>query len=207
MEIAIENIDKFWAWFVKHIGFIETVLEGRHHEDAWVVGKAVDRFLPGLQWEAGPGLAKPIAFTISPDGDPAKLAIAEAVIARAPAMDGWEFHATKPPKRWNFTICLRGPAGDTKFDCGAFRYELTKYGGGKFYDICFYHEDQITGVPSPLLLARLLAEGCLGERLMLTMVGRVTLDPISSCTHRESLSEVQHLSEHFNSCLSAPAKP
>ena len=133
-----EKIDKFLGWFVKHIGFVEAVLFGGHSEDAWVIGKAVGRLGVGLQWEAGPGLVKSMSFTLSPDGDPGKLAFAEAAIVRAPHLPNWEFHSTKPPKQWNYTIMIPEKGEMVTNDFSNFQYHLVAYQNRKFFDVIMY---------------------------------------------------------------------
>jgi hypothetical protein len=84
------TIAAFWRWFATVAerldqSFTQPDLIAALEER---VGK-----LGPVAWELGPGVRAANAFVISPDGDPDAIPLAAKVIAAAPAMRGWEFHA------------------------------------------------------------------------------------------------------------------
>src|SRR6266481_1611531 len=68
---------------------------------------------PGLIWETGPGQAKRRQLTISPNLDKNLRETARKIVSAAPALEDWEFHhARQPRKKWDYKLTLESEGGD-----------------------------------------------------------------------------------------------
>jgi hypothetical protein len=87
---------------------------------------------PQLSWEVGPGTTKPFQLVISPDLQRDMRNVARHVVARAPLIDDWEFHAARQPKRWDFhfTFDRDSKLGAVALDASQWTFVLLRHQDG-----------------------------------------------------------------------------
>lgn len=98
----------FWKWFESVAGHF-----GPQFENETLVRELDTRInaLGGFAWEIGPGRREASMLAISPGGDPDILAETRNIVACAPKIPGWEFHAAKPPKQWQPIFDIQDESG------------------------------------------------------------------------------------------------
>jgi hypothetical protein len=95
-----EAIATFWRWFEGHRELVEQQdLTADTVEELERYLFEVDR----IDWEIACGRSCPHSLTLSPSNR-SGLRKAQRLIARAPRLDGWEFWAGKPARRWALTF-------------------------------------------------------------------------------------------------------
>jgi hypothetical protein len=116
--------DEFWAWFAP---IADDLAESF---DAPTILEELDRRIMDLgnyAWEIGPGLREENALVISPGGDRNLLTATREIVAQAPAIEGWEFHPAKPPKRWNLVFDMdTGNESQMRIDASKWRCALRR---------------------------------------------------------------------------------
>lgn len=165
-------IDAFWDWFVDHQDGLQS---DRISEDGVdELTARIESLCPGMGWEVGPGLEKENALVLSPDGDRELLATTRAIVARAPALPGWEVHPARPPKRWDRRFELRSPEGQVAVDATGWRCFVEPDGAGmvrvvvEVGDVGLDHH----GAYAAAVIA---VEGVLGEAVRLDRVAEIAV--------------------------------
>jgi hypothetical protein len=101
------RINEFWSWFCD----VAEALAGNVENPTLLKdfdGRVRD-LDPKLSWEIGPGLSKPWQLVISPNLDRDLREEARAIVACAPVLPAWEFHAARQPKKWHYKLELFPP--------------------------------------------------------------------------------------------------
>jgi len=117
------KISALWKWFQLHaeefqIGEPDGILMTELHR----LVQAIDR---GLTWEIGPGAIEPRALVITPTLNRNLRSLAQAIIAAAPEMRGWEFYSLRPPKRWPFNLEFEANPGEQiRIDASTWKFLL-----------------------------------------------------------------------------------
>lgn len=150
-------------------------------------------------WEIGPGVDKPNAFVVSPDGDAALLPLTMEIVAAAPVLADWEWHAARPVKQWNLTFALHADGESRSVDASRWRYVLHDL-GDEVVELTVYAlftedlDDSLRDAAVEIVL-----QGVLGERRRMSHIGaydvKVTLDPA-----REAIS-ITTLASHLDELL------
>jgi hypothetical protein len=93
----LRRIDAWWQAFQVRKADLEDHFEGQKRWDvpAWMKEtlQAIDA---RLMWEFGPGLKGGHRLVITPETDRELRPLVEAVIERAPKIEGWDFHSYRP---------------------------------------------------------------------------------------------------------------
>lgn len=92
------GIEAFWKWWPGAVPRILAAIEQARFDQALVaeVAANVQAVDPNLTWELGPGGTARHAFSLSPNGDPARRRLTERWLRAAPAADAvWEFHPAR----------------------------------------------------------------------------------------------------------------
>jgi len=165
------TISEFWNWFRDIAGALASNVE-----DSTLL-KELDRRVreldPKFSWEIGPGLSKSWQLVISPNLNRDLREKARAIVARAPALPAWEFHAARQPKKWQYKVEL----GSDKMpiDASAWTFVLLQYPDG-------IHEILLKGKCLPPLseterwqAAAITLESILGEDMVLDRVDEFEL--------------------------------
>jgi hypothetical protein len=167
----LEQIKEFWNWFRE----VAEALAVNAENAALVreLDRKVRNLNPRLSWEIGPGLSKPWQLAISPNLDRNLREEARAIVARAPLLPAWEFHAARQPKEWHYKLELGGDK--VPLDASAWTFVLLRYPDGA-------HEILLKGKGLPPLsdnerwqAAAITLEGILGEDVLLDTVDEFEL--------------------------------
>jgi hypothetical protein len=118
---AVEHrIAAFWRAFESTAPRIDALFSRRAQWDlpSWM-HQHIDAIDPALMWEFGPGLRGGHRLVITPEGDHHLRPFVSAILARAPALAGWEFY----PHRLAEPLdqALSSIEGRTGVDFGGFR--------------------------------------------------------------------------------------
>jgi hypothetical protein len=184
MEELEVKAGNFWRWFVENRKALEKELEGATWRSVQTLEMLIRALHEGLDWEIrAPGTSGCWTFALSPNGHRELLAIAEAIVAKAPDVPGWAFCAGRPPRNWKDGK-RRLDYGAIEIDASGFEYVLTKHEGN--FDIIWVVPDlsALKGVDSETL-ANHLVDCELGEKARLKRFRNITLvgsDAIDSDT-------------------------
>jgi hypothetical protein len=186
------TIAAFWRWFATVAerldqSFTQPDLIAALEER---VGK-----LGPVAWELGPGVRAANAFVISPDGDPDAIPLAAKVIAAAPAMRGWEFHAWKLAKPYGEAIIVDGK----EIRVAGWRYLLRRYPDGLFDIAILAPNLRRARLARRRLAGKIMLDALLGEERRLAAIA--TYDVILRKGRedaRSPTSRLRHLAQHLD---------
>jgi hypothetical protein len=165
-----DDIRAFWDWFARTR---ERISENPTDDD---VIEELDRRVSVLgcpAWEIGPGHQTDWFLALSPDGDPASLALTRRIVHEAPSLPGWEILSCRPRKRWALQFEFEGASGPISVDARSWRFVAYRYADG-VYDLVVLVGDGPSLAPLDRgLAARIAVEGQLGEEALLTAVNEI----------------------------------
>jgi hypothetical protein len=188
-----QNLTEFWIWFSEHsqalanepeCAALFAELDARLH-----------KLDPGLSWEIGPGQQKPWQFVVSPNLDGSLRNVARKIVARAPALDDWEFHSARQPKDWDFHLELSTTSNGIpmKVDASNWTFVLLEYPDG-------IREILLRAPDLPKLtqnerreVAEIVLESALGEGLFLDAVDEFDLVDILEPRFADQERPIQRL--------------
>ena len=190
----------FWKWFSS---VAERLDESFEQND---ILEDLDREVGALGpvvWELGPGVTRPNALVISPNGDPEVLSLSQRIVSMAPSIQKWEFASTKPPKPWPREPLRFGTAqGEIRVDIRQWEYILAGLDDGT-YELVILARN-LRGVDSALYqtIGVVVLDLVLGEEKRLTSISsfsvRTALDKSEARLPRSRLeylgSHLEHLS-------------
>ena len=189
------DVRRFWAWFVDNSAALEGELErgagGRIEE----LDSRVRTLHPQLCWELGPGEQALNMFAISPSGDRRLLDLTDAIVSMAPQIEGWEFHAAKPPKQWK-DRAREFEYGEVRIDATDWQYGLTALNEREFFDIVWVapNFDALRDLDSTAV-GEFVLECEVGEREKMSRFDRVEV--VDSIDPALSLSPIYVLRAHL----------
>lgn len=147
---------------------------------------------PKLKWEVGPWENDENFLAFSPNLSFELLEITQDLVKQAPAIPGWVFLPSKPKKKWSSRVIeINCAGGEVGYVLDAWRYYLTKFNDGEFFDvnlIPYGHEQQ--AVDDLEYIGSLLVESELGEELFMDLVDRVNIVLPSSLKHATATNEL-----------------
>jgi hypothetical protein len=197
----------FWSWFAAHAERLE-----RLDCDPLIQAQLDQRVagLGGFGWEVGPapGDSGGRAFVLSPCGSPELLEQSSAIVALAPALEGWQFLAAKPPK--NRESCFEVIDDDDLahlIDASEWRYALSRYPDGQF-EIVIQAPD-ITGLPEEAWTAAvaMVLDAELGERERMQWIAVYdVVDELEPDLRLES-NPIDVLGDHLRKLQSHDSRP
>lgn len=165
------RVAAFWEWFCSAAPHFGTQFQNEE-----LLGELDHRVvaLGDFAWEVGPGLTQPNAFVLSPGGDRKLLALTAAIVAEAPAIDGWEVHSAKPPKQWDLRFEIEDERGNRQLlDASTWQYAMH---GEREVEV--YGYDLIRLSPAYAKWAAEIAlDGILGERERLLRFDEISVEP------------------------------
>lgn len=188
------NINAFWAYFSANYKSIESVYSTPEFQDEFA-GKV--RLLGDFEWEIGPGTHEPYSLTISPGGDALRLEMTRIIIAMAPRIIGWEFHAVRLPKDWDLRFFIVSETQKTMIDASAWKYLLYDYGDGVFDVDVISAELEKLPETSKRQALKIALQGIIGEEMQMMHIGEVRVLAHAPCELDGKLSEMANLKEHL----------
>lgn len=198
-EAQVHKIESFWNWFQSVKDELEKNLQ--HDTILKQIDKRVRSF-GDYSWELGPGIVNKYSFVISPNGDSEKLKETTKIIKYAPQCANWEFHASKPPKRWNLKFNINGNKNEKiEIDANNWEYVLLKFPDGTF--------DIIMKAPFLMSLsdnlrktaAEILLFGVLGEERYMELIGDIEIVIDFEEKYKGNKSAIKQLSQHLETLL------
>jgi hypothetical protein len=99
------RIDAWWSAFAKHAPRIDALFKQRERWDlpAWM-HEHLHPIAPELMWEFAPGLRGGHRLVLTPEVARHLRPLVDVVLARAPALEGWEFYAHRLPENVAMTM-------------------------------------------------------------------------------------------------------
>lgn len=188
-----DHAHDFWQWFSAAAGRIDK--DPSNDSIIREIDERVSAIGP-FSWEIGPGVAKKWFFCISPNRDAELHTAAKRVIAAAPNFEDWEFYAAKPPKNWDHQFSMVYKGRQLSIDASDWKYVLHQY-PDRVVDITMYVR-KIPSIPDDVLplVADIVAEGILGEQLMMSCVNDVEAVADSAVDLSPSASPIRDLLAH-----------
>ncbi len=91
------RIADWWSSFEARVGALDDLFSQRSSWDlaSWM-HETLQAIHPRLMWEYGRGAEGRYRLVITPESEHRLRPLVDAVLARAPAVEGWEFHARRP---------------------------------------------------------------------------------------------------------------
>lgn len=197
----------FWTWFREHEPYLRPEIAAA--APASEVMRQLDRRVrAGLSWEIGPGIERTYSFVVSPGGVREHLVVTDAVVAAAPVdLPAWEFHAARPPKRWDRRFQLQRGQGWLEVDARSWWYTLVGFNHGEFVDVTLHVGTTLRDASNEERqhAAWILLDGELGERCTIERIGAVAVsdDPVDVARS----GAVEHLAEHVCSLSGRGPRP
>jgi len=138
-----------------------------------------------LRWEIGPWGQGESFLALSPNLNVELLEITKNLVKQAPNIPGWVFLPSKPRKNWSSRVIEIGSgSGTMRYVLDQWRYYLTKFNDGEFFDVNLipygYEQHPLDDLE---YVGSLLVEFELGEELFMNLVDQINIVLPSSVTH------------------------
>ena len=158
---ADPKVEGFWRWFASVAS--EIAADPTEARLVSAMDARVGELGP-FAWEIGPGIREPWQFVVSPGGNPDLLTASRAVVSEAPAVPGWEFHASKQPRRWSLEFSILDHEGVKRtLTARGWRYLLLQYGDGDFRLVMRAPELMVIPVSFRRMAVEICLDGLIGE--------------------------------------------
>jgi len=193
------EIRAFWNWFLSVADNF-----GDHFDNQELIQELDQKIskMGDFSWELGPGVADQTnsALVITPCGDKTLLPVTKLVVANAPKIPGWEFFASKPPKKWERRFLVEAENGrKIEIDASNWKYALLKFPEGTF-DIII-KSPELIGLTKDLqyTAATIVLDSEIGEEMRLQWI--VGVDVVAEFDEELSKKNnpIEVFAEHFNS--------
>jgi hypothetical protein len=181
---------ELWAWFERIADELAANYDTPLTPLAAELGRRITAL--GLWWEVGPDKDGGLMLAISPGRHRDRMPEVRAVVAAAPSIAGWTFHAGKPPKLWTRMVI---EVDGHRYDATTWRYVLSKYADG----VCdiVVEQNNVASEHVRDLAAALIIEGILGEDARWQRFERIEavhrLDPAVDMKG----TSIEHLAAHL----------
>jgi hypothetical protein len=192
-----QHIREFWAWFSTIADFF-----GQNLQNGGILRELDNRvaLFRGVTWEVGPGLMKPNALVISPNGDKDLLGLTTVIVQAAPETADWEFHCAKPAKSWNMQFRIHASDGSTVgIDATDWTYVLLEFPEGPFDLIVCAENLRDLASDTRQAALEIAVEGIIGEMARLQCIDAIDVVSELSDVDRRRSTLFKHLADHLNS--------
>lgn len=186
----------FWQWFVGHHGELLDIVhrrrEGRVTDllDHALRANDLNLAYDVIESEKGAEL------TFTPEGDEGKVARIERIVASAPKIEGWTFHARRQRKTLEAALAfVRALHG---FDLSGARMSIATREDGRF-DLTFIHEQLAQMDEQRYAVVGTFLDHALGEEVTMSFIGDIDFKPtgdgiVMSLLINELISEASEVS-------------
>lgn len=198
-KMDVNKVLDFWGWFNSNQGNFREHFENQEllsELDQWICS------LGDFSWEVGPGIEKPNALIISPNGVLELLQVTKEIVSLAPKLDEWEFHYAKPPKNWELQFSIQDEnENEIKIDANDWEYVLLKYPDNKFEILI--KASQISGLSedSKFLAVQITLDGILGEQRRMKFIDGVEIVTEFEDSYKGRASRINNLSKHLDKLI------
>jgi hypothetical protein len=129
-------ITRFWCWFATRQEQFSEWLNA--NLTLWIseeMDPKMKEFFPEIGWEIGPGEndLQFLAFTLN--GDLSNIDLVREILRLCPQFDNWEFRAGRPRRQFSKLTIHNEIGQEVQLDLDCWRYVLTEFDHGRFYDI------------------------------------------------------------------------
>lgn len=199
------KIAAFWKWFIQAEEHILTFFTEEVDEDrAPLIERINNQVLEfGLfAWEISPGTQKPFRFTLSPNGDPQRLALSKLIVSKAPKLRNWEYLYAKPAKDWDFVLPIYDDwMIERSLEAFRWQYVLLEYPDDslelliKANNLLFMDQDS-----QEMAIDQVLTN-IVGEECNINYFTDVSLVEEFPAEYKEISAPIRDLKEHFDEIL------
>ena len=196
------RIAAFWSWFADwHQDVVSAYANG---DTFWLdtnLTAQIKRIHPRLNWEMGPYHDPENTLVISPSVRD-NIALAQRIVAAAPAIPGWHFLPAKPPKKLGRLVMELPGSAEAKVCADDWVYRLTAYNQREFFDIEVF-TDSVGAISSSdlELLTRRLIESLVGELVYLDKIAAVKVIRPVDTQRPDGLTAFRNLGRHLAQLL------
>jgi len=196
-----DKIEEFWEWFINSEKLIIEIINDDFHEGRKSLSRNMDNFI--LQfgmftWEMGP-TGDRYYLTISPNGNEELFEVSREIVAYAPDLKQWKFHAAKPKKEWDLKFKVFDDfMTPHEVDASSWEYFLSRNASQKIeINILARNINYLDG-ETKLTAADVVVTSLLGEAFKIQNVESIkVLDKFDSIQSEKS-SSIYKLSSEFS---------
>ncbi len=192
-----DQIKALWTWFSEI-----SVRLAANYEDQQLLGELDTHVcaLGEIAWELGPGTAKACALTLSPDGDPTRLAFTQKAVAMAPNLALWEFYPARQKKEWELQFSIETRDGRIlPVDARSWRYCLLEFPKGTCDIVVEQANLAHVDDEDRYAAAVIVLDGILGEAARLLTIEEIEPTEALSTEQSKRANSILLLEDHLNS--------
>jgi len=192
-----QEINKFWDWFYKNSQNF-----GDKFENKRLLAELEARVtrLGPFSWEVGPCEVEKNALVISPNGDQELLKYSKAVVAYAKPCPDWEFHYSKPPKKWDLKFDFKRIEGkNVPIDPSPWQYMLAQYEDETFEIIIKSTPLLDLNDDDKLSVAEIVLDGILGEEVRIEQISYIDVVDEFEDKNERGATSITFLASHLAS--------
>jgi hypothetical protein len=174
-----DAIRDFWNWFSTNQNDIQFQLDNNNTESlVRDMNARVNAISPILAWEVGPGIVAPYMLVFPTEGDANRRPMIERILGLAPRLAAWEFHTSRPSRRFLREVHL--PDKGMKFDTAGWRFELTQEVSSDRLKLDIF-DDELSGIDRKIALTAvfILLDAVLGEDVVERWIGDINISSSS----------------------------
>jgi hypothetical protein len=185
LVLSDEAINAFWRWFSDHHHDVEAMLDRDDTvELSFQINAQIDLLSSRLAWEIGPGLVEPYMFVFPTAGDSERKMAVSRIMEKAPWIERWEFHASRPTRPFQPEIQL--PDRGLSLRTSDWRFALKPSATSDRFDLQIYDDKLVSfDEKTALTAAFILLDAVLGEDIVERWIGNMKILP--ACANRENL--------------------
>jgi|SRR5579862_1172577 len=180
LTFSDEAISAFWRWFSERHRDVEAMLDrDETAELSRQINIQIDLLSPQLAWEIGPGLVEPYMFVFPTAGDSERKAAVGRIMEKAPRIERWEFHASRPARPFQPEVQL--PDRDLSFRTSDWHFTLKPSSTSDRFELNIF-DDELASFDEKTALTAvfILLDAVLGEDMVERWIGNIKVLPASA---------------------------
>jgi hypothetical protein len=179
-DISDDAISSFWCWFSEHHHDVEAMLDrDETTELSRQINTRINLLSPELAWEIGPGLVEPYMFVFPTAGDSERKAVVGRIMEKAPRIEQWEFHTSRPTRPFQPEVQL--PDRGVSFRTSAWLFTLKPSRTSDRFELQIF-DDSLASFDEKTALTAvfILLDAVLGEDIVERWIGNIRVLPSSA---------------------------
>lgn len=180
LVLSDEAISAFWRWFSDHHSDVERMLDRDDTAElSRQINAQIDRMSSQLAWEIGPGLVEPYMFVFPTSGGSEFKAAVGRIMEKAPRIEKWEFHASRPTRTFQPEVQL--PDRGLTFRSIDWHFAMRPSATSGRFDLQVF-DDKLAGFDERTALTAvfILLDAVLGEDMVERWIDGIKVLPASS---------------------------
>jgi hypothetical protein len=185
LVLSDEAISTFWRWFSDNHHDVEALLDSDDTAELSLqINAQINLLSSQLAWEIGPGLVKPYMLVFPTAGDRERKMAVGRIMEKAPWIERWEFHASRPTRPFQPEIQL--PDRGLSLRTSDWHFAVRPSATSDRFDLQIY-DDKLASFDerTALSAAFILLDAVLGEDIVERWIGNMKVLP--ACISRETL--------------------